>query len=85
MYFDMFLHLLTHMLSIDKTNEGKFQKLSAKQTLYIHGRLQKFFQGGEKSTFCSFFSGCWRCKANWRMQKWKCPMLRQQLHTVFFL
>ena len=29
------------------------------------------------------FSGCWQCNANWRIQKRKCPMLRQHLHTVF--
>jgi len=47
-----------------------------------HGRPQKFFPGGSKSTFCLCFCGCWRCNANWRIQKRKCPMLRQQLHTV---
>jgi len=50
-----------------------------------NGRPQKVFQGGAKLTFCSSFSGCWRCNANWRIQKRKCPVLRQQLHTVFSL
>jgi len=26
----------------------------------IHGRPQKFFQGGATSTFCLSFSNCWR-------------------------
>jgi len=35
-------------------------------------------------TPASYTSG-WRCKANGRTQNRKCPMLRQQLHTVFSL
>jgi len=57
----------------------------ATKSSYDHGRPQKFFQGGEKSTFCLSFCGFWRCNANWRIQKRKCPMLRQQLHTVLSL
>ena len=45
----------------------------------------EIFPGGAKSTFCSYFSGCWRCNANWRIQQRKCLMLRQQWHTVFSL
>ena len=35
----------------------------------LHGRPQKFFQGGAKSTFSLSFTGCWRFDANWRIQK----------------
>jgi len=52
---------------------------------YTHGGPQKFLQGGTKSTFCLSFSVCWRCNANGRTQTRKCPILRQQLHTVFSL
>jgi len=45
----------------------------------------EIFPGGVKSTFCLYFSVCWRCNANGRTQKEKCSMLRQQLHTVFSL
>jgi len=43
---------------------------------WCHGRPQKFFQKGAKSTFCLSFSGCWRCNANGRTPKRKCSMLR---------
>ena len=59
--------------------------VSFRFALFRHRRAQKCFQGGAKSTFCLSFSGCLRCNANERMQKRKCPMLRQQLHTVFSL
>jgi len=50
-----------------------------------HGRPQKLFQGVAKSTFWLSFCGCWRCNGNRRIRKIKCPMLRQQLHTVLSL
>ena len=53
--------------------------------------VRRNFPGEEaKSTFCMSLSGCWRCNANGRTQRFtlstprtKCPMLRQHLHTVF--
>jgi len=45
-----------------------------------HERPQKLFQGRAKATFCLSFSGCWRYNANWRIQKRKCSVSRQQLY-----
>jgi len=41
---------------------------SGEYYISVHGRPQKFFQGGAKSTFCLSFSGCWRCSAHGRSQ-----------------
>jgi len=43
----------------------------------VKGVRRNISSGGAKSTFCLSFSGCWRCNANWRVQKRKfpiCPM-----------
>ena len=51
----------------------------------IMGVSRNFSRRGAKPTFCLSFSGCWRCNANLHIQKRKCPMLWQQLHTVLSL
>jgi len=48
-----------------------------------HGRPQKFFQGGKVDILLIFFS-LLAMQRKWTYTK-KCPMLRQQLHTVFSL
>ena len=45
----------------------------------------EIFPGAGKVDIFLSFSGCWRCNANGRIQKRKCQMLRQKLHTVLSL
>jgi len=54
-------------------------------TCWSWASAEYFPGGGAKSTFYLSFSDCWRCNANGRTQNEKCPMLRQQLQTVFSL